>query len=545
MTSEDSFQKMLDVLRGDTIRGVVFSNYNEFGYQNLYSFPPSIEELDVHLPIDKSLYKQWQQDKDQFFTKSFSPPTPPPTKRFGGLRDIALYTERDFLQIAVKSISLLIGEKVLEKDPSLLDMKFYGILPYPDLQVYSYTFFRFYSVTGAEESIPRACTFSILIDKAKKNFIYDNHDFLKELVQNTVNSLVIYLERGEWASEDISKNLIGKLQEIVLSFFYQLLPLSGSYSNPSALDLHRSKKIVFTGLKDSGKNSFLLTLNQKYSKLINKESYQDGDIHMANILGTTVLNWEMDSENILPEHISAHSEIYLDDADMLYFFVDGSDLHKIEESQKLYEHIIKHLMDEHISIPVILIISKIDKEILNNPTILQNIEYIKTQFSEIAANYTNSLHFFETSIFSLSSCLSAFSGGITLLLGVHEKVVDVLKTYTERMKLSGIMLFNEFGLSFSNYINDENNFTEGNSSQSFEILGSHLIDIFEKSKSSVISSETSKIKANLGNGKQILLKKVYTPISFYIVLFCTTPPTDQFIENLKQLRSDLMTQFVK
>ncbi|MHA1110992.1 MAG: hypothetical protein ACTSRE_07805 [Promethearchaeota archaeon] len=536
---------MLDVLRGDTIRGVVFSNYNEFGYQNLYSFPPPIEELDVHLPIDKSLYQQWQQDRDQFFTKSSSPQSPPPTKRFGGLRDIALYTERDFLQIAVKSISLLIGEKVLEKDPSLLDMKFYGILPYPDLQVYSYTFFRFYSLSGTEDTIPRACTFSLLIDKAKKNFIYDNHDFLKELIQNTVNSLVVYLEKGEWTSEDISKNIIGKLQEIVLRFFYQLLPLSGSYSNPSPLDLHRSKKIVFTGLKDSGKNSFLLTLNQKYSKLINKESYQDGDIHMANILGTTVLNWEMDSENILPEHITAHSEIYLHDADMIYFFVDGSDLLKIEESQKLFKYIIHHLIDEHISIPVILIISKIDKEILDNPTILQNIDYIKTHFTDITTNYTNSLHFFETSIFSLSSCLSAFSSGISLLLGAHEKVVDLLKTYTERMKLSGIMLFNEFGLLFSNYISDENNLKQRNSSDSFEILGSHLINIFEKSQTSVISSETSTIKANLGNNQQIILKKIQAPISFYIILFCASPPTNQFFDHLNQLSSDLMTQFVK
>ena len=122
----------------------------------------------------------------------------------------------------------MIGEKVLEKDPSLLDMKFYGILPYPDLQVYSYTFFRFYSVTGEGESVPRACTFSLLIDKTKKNFIYDNHDFLKELIQKTVNSLVKYLENGEWASEEISKDLIGNLQDIILDFFYQLLPLSGS-----------------------------------------------------------------------------------------------------------------------------------------------------------------------------------------------------------------------------------------------------------------------------------------------------------------------------
>ncbi len=439
----------------------------------------------------------------------------------------------------------MIGEKVLEKDPSLLDMKFYGILPYPDLQVHSFTFFRFYSVTGEEESVPRACTFSLLIDKTKKNFIYDNHDFLKELIQKTVNSLVKFLESGEWASEEISKNLIGKLKDITLDFFYQLLPLSGSYTHPSPLDTHRSKKIVFTGLKNSGKNSFLLSLNQKYNQLINKETYQEGDIHMANILGTTVFNWEIDSESILPEHIAAHSEIYLDDADMIYFFVDGSDLQKIEESQELYKHIINHLIDEHISIPMVLIISKIDKEILENPTILQNIDYIKKHFTNIAENYSNSLHFFETSIFSLSSCLSAFSSGITLLITVHESVVDLLKTYSERMKLSGIMLFNESGLSFSNHIDQENNIAEDVSAQSIEILGSHLINIFEKSKSSIISSDTSTIVANLGSNRQIILKKIYFPISFYIVSICSTPPTDHFFEFLNQLSSELIEQFVK
>jgi hypothetical protein len=424
-------------------------------------------------------------------------------------------------------------------------MKFYGILPYPDLQVYSYTFFRFYSVFDNDEKIPRACTFSLLIDKSKKNFIYDNHDFLKELIENTVNSLVHYLERGKWASEDISKGIIGEIQEIVLSFFYQLLPLSGSYSHPSPLDLHRSKKMVFTGLKNSGKNSFLLTLNQKYNKLINKESYQDGDIHMASILGTTVFNWEMESQNILPEHITAHSEIYLDDADMIYFFVDGSDLQKIEESKKLFKYIITHLKDEDISIPVVLITSKIDKNIVDVPTIQQNIEYIKSNFTEIAVNYPNSLHFFETSIFSLSSCLSAFSSGTSFLLGAHEKVVGILKKFSERMALNGIMLFNEFGLLFSSYIDNEIGLMNRISSQSFEILGSHLINIFEKSKSSVLSSDTSTIIATLGTKTQVMLKKTHTPISFYIVSFSSKFPSDEFDEYLDQLSLDLMTQFVK
>ncbi len=534
---------MLDVLRGDTIRGVVFSIYDEFGYQTLYSFPPPIEDLDVHLPIDKSLFEKWQKEKDQFFNKSFSVFHTPPTKRFGGLRDISLYTERDFLQIAVKSISLLIGEKVLERDPSLLNMKFYGILPYPDLHVYSYTFFRFYTITG--QNLPRACTFSLLIDKIKKNFIYDNHDFLNVIIQDIVNSFVAHLETESWTSNKISKEIVGEIQALVKNFFEKLLPISGSYSHVSPLDSHRSKKIIFTGLKNSGKNSYLLTLNRKFSKLVNQETYQDDNLHMAHLLGTTVLNWEFDQKPILPEHIIDHSEIYLDDADVIYFFIDGSNTENITESQVLFTNIITHLNNKLISIPINIIVSKIDKDIQQSPSIQNNIALIKKSFTELSSSYSNPIDFYETSIFSIASCLSAFSSGISYLVNVDEVIQNTLQTFAKKLRLSAIMLFNEFGLKFSSFINLEENLNSISKIQSIELHGSKLINIFEKSKNSIIPQGASVIKANMGKSGFYILKKVFTPYSFYILVVSPIIPEDTIEENLNKLRNELILGFGK
>ena len=526
---------MLDILRGDTIRGVVFSNYDEFGYQNLYSFPPPIENLDINLPIDKSIFKKWQQEKDQFFTQSLPEPTPPPTKRFGGLRDINLFTERDFLQIAVKSISLLIGEKVLEKDPSLLNLKFYGILPFPDLKVYSYTFFRFYAVK--KRNVPHACTFSLLIDKIKTNFIYDNHDLINKLIQETVNSLVVYLEQGEWSSNHISPTIVEKIQNTILNFFNTLLPISSSHVHPS-LDSHRSKKIIVTGLKNSGKNSFLLTLHRKFDQMDNKGTFQNGDIHMVKILGTTVLNWDIEP-NIIPFfNLTAHFEIYLDDADLLFFFVDAADLSSFDESKRLFLSILNHLMKMRVSIPLIVILSKIDKDIQYTPILQQNISIIKNEFSNSSLNYSNTILFFETSIFSISSCLTAFSEGLLPLLGIQKDLHILLKNFSTRLELDGIALLNEYGLVFAEYVEE----SKKRAIPSLSILGYQLISLMNKSQNLGINSENSTISTQLGDHHHILLKKIKFSMKFYILLFRSQSFSHEVQDELHILSQQLAQQ---
>ncbi len=525
---------MLETIKGDTIRGVVFSNYDEFGYQNLYSFPPPIEDLDVHLPIDKSLFKNWQLEKDHFFPPSDIESDSPPTKRFGGLKDIVLFTERDYLQIAVKSISLLIGEKVLEKDPSLLGMQFYGILPYPDLQVYSYTFFRFYSTK--HEKVPRACTFSLLIDQSKRNFIYDNHTFLNDLIQTTVNALVAHLEEGEWSPEEKSTEIVKQLQVTVYNFFQKLQPISGLTSSSERtppFTSHHSKKIVFTGLPNSGKNSFLLTLNRKYSKMITGK-VQNTEKPTFDVMGTTILNWETDPDIIMHENLCVNAEIYLDDAHLIYFFVDGSNLNSIENSQKLLTSIIEHLDTTNNRIPILVLISKIDKDIQNTQMIQDNIAFIRSKFTSISALYDFPLHFFETSIFSLSSCLSAFSGGIALLMK-NKNITSLLEKFSDNHDKIQILLFNEYGLALT-----PQKSSKLSNSHFLEIIGSQLIHILKKTESWNISSNLSTISTTLGANRYVLIKKILSPTPFFILLYDTQTFSSDMSLHLDELGREII-----
>ena len=44
MRDLSKFEPVFEILRGSTIRGIVFSIYDKFGPQTLYSFPPPVEQ---------------------------------------------------------------------------------------------------------------------------------------------------------------------------------------------------------------------------------------------------------------------------------------------------------------------------------------------------------------------------------------------------------------------------------------------------------------------------------------------------------------------
>ncbi|MBN2156505.1 MAG: hypothetical protein JW776_10725 [Candidatus Lokiarchaeota archaeon] len=494
----------------------------------MYSFPPAVENLDTHLSIQSSLFKQWQLEKDQFFKKTFNGPEIPPIKRFGGLSDIMLFTERDFLQIAVKSISLLIGERVLDKDPSLLRMQFYGILPYPDFQVYSYTFFRFYSVIG--ENIPRACTFSLLIDKNKKNFIYEHHKFLQQLINDTVNSLVVHLEQGEWTSENISKAIVEKLHGTIFHFFRSLSNLSKTDQFIAPLTSYRTKKIVFTGLKHSEINRFLISLKQCSAK--KQRSDIETEIPITRLFETTVLRWDSNEDG----------ESYLDNIDLLYYFVDGTDVYKIEEDQIFYSKIIEHLGKKEIRIPILVIISKNGEDIIDSLASHQTILRIKEQFQSFTSKHEYQVRFFETDKFSPSACLSVFSEGLSLLMGTQNDITPILTRFSDKWNVPALFLYNQTGLAFSKYIS-KNLSMNYPSPQGIELTGTNLVSIFDISKPLGHKSPNSEISVEMGKNYSAILKKINWFIPFYILAFTSRSTSEFDIANLNVLGMELIDLF--
>ena len=90
-------------------------------------------------------------------------------------------TLRHCIQVSIKNLSLLIGDRVYdESDEEVLNLQHFGVLPYPDFNLTSLTFFRF--IKPKFSTKPIASSFSILVDENKRSFLYNNVNQIKPLV---------------------------------------------------------------------------------------------------------------------------------------------------------------------------------------------------------------------------------------------------------------------------------------------------------------------------------------------------------------------------
>jgi hypothetical protein len=107
------------------------------------------------------------------------------------------------------------------------------------------------------------------------------------------------------------------------------------------------------------------------------------------------------------------AEVYLFDTNLIYFFDNGTDYAAIDENVKWLELILKNLKRNSIEIPIIIIITRIDSDISEKPEIRKIVSEIKSKLSSVALRYMKNFTFFETSLFEISTILSAFSNGLS------------------------------------------------------------------------------------------------------------------------------------
>jgi hypothetical protein len=131
--------------------------------------------------------------------------------------------------------------------------------------------------------------------------------------------------------------------------------------------------------------------------------------------------------------------------------------------------------------------------------------------------------------------VTAFSEGTTVLLRNSDKIKKILKNYALTQKLPNLMLFNEYGLSFSAYINPAFEIPNYTTRQSIEILGLQLINIFKKSHSKLFSKELTNISIQLRENLYAILIKTRSLEPFYI-FYCSESQYDtkanEFIKNM-------------
>jgi len=396
------------------------------------------------------------------------------------------------LQISMKTISLLMGERTYQDGDKFDEVKYYGILPFPDFGLDALSFF-FLLRDETARGQAKAATITLLTQEKNKDFLYENMPFLQTVISNAAAKIMGSRETS--VHNAALNNMIAEIQ-------------AHEKQKASPFGAGRKYKILFTGLDSSGKTSFLLGVQEKYSKLLGTRPTRGVDRSVTELFGAKLVEWELGGQKHYREAIQTSGTV-LYGTDVLFFLVDGRAINRLEEATDFFKNILKFLKGNDIHVPIVVCIHKIDPDLREHADARANIEKIEQKFREITPD-VNQLKFFETSIFDHWSLLQAFSYGVSRLSPNREIAHLQLTQLAGKIHAEGLYLLNEAGLVLSDYVQN------ATISEALEISVPHLFSIFRNfRKGNLIQKDRAVWK--LDNHVVILQKLAFQKYILYLV----------------------------
>jgi small GTP-binding protein len=339
------------------------------------------------------------------------------------------------LQISMKSISLLMGEHTYQDGESTEDVKYFGILPFPDLKMDGLTYF-FLVPDEAARGSARATTITILVSESNQSFLYDHMNELHNIIHETSNKISYIVPVDDFTSMMV--NLLNNLNDFVKQISF-----------PSAIK--RTAKLLFAGLDNSGKTSMILGLEKKYSKLINVQPSKGVTRTYTSILGMTITAWDLAGQITYRNQYLKDAELYLFDSDLLFYLIDVKDITRQQESLDYFEQIILALRNFEENPPIIVCLHKTDPDLPQD--LRENISSIKERFDAVSEGFN--VRYFETTIFEPYSLITAFSYGLAVLSPNRDLFLLQLENLATATNAQSVLLLNDKGLIISNYSTNE------------------------------------------------------------------------------------------
>lgn len=403
---------MEELLKSSIIKGFVFSVFGELGPTPIFSFPNYVTEKELE-----------EINKDS------------------KIREDLVLSYRDITQISIKNLSLFISDKIVLEEKDLSKIQYFAILPYPDFNTTSLTYFHFIRTDPKNNPIPTA--FSILAEEKSRSFLYNNINRIKPVVTEFFKVFDKNLHDTYPPRENVEKNF----QDLLID----LIEIEKNPSTP--ITTHRKMKILFAGLDNSGKTSFLLSVDRRYSKLIGLKPTAGASIKSIEALGATIFLWDLGGQRKFREKYINKAEIYLYEADLLFYFIDIKDKTRFDESIEYLQNFKNVLKEFNQNTPIVYILSKGDSDVLNTGEIKENIEFIRTKLRKISQD--DSLETYTTSIFQIYTILRAFSSGISKLSPNRDLINYNLKSFSLITDTYLTLLLSVDGLVLADYYNKE------------------------------------------------------------------------------------------
>jgi small GTP-binding protein len=408
--------------------------------------------------------------------------------------------ESSRLLIAMKTISLLMGDTVYQNGTSTEDVNYFGILPFPDLKLNGLTYF-FLILDKTARGNAKAATITVLIDEDDRVFFYENMKYLRIIIDRAASKVQLAktFEENEVIMNELKAELFEFTSEIKDPF-----------------SLFRQIKILMIGLDRAGKTSFLLAVKKQYSEIIKTlptKGVARSNEKVFEEQNSTISVWDLGGQKMYREKFLEQRKVYLYNVDLLFYFIDIQDFSRINESVELFTKVVEFLVELEEYPPIVVCLNKCDPDIKDSEDIKANIKKIIEQINDVSASFF--IKIFETSIFDGFSLISAYSYGLSQLSPNREIFKNQLKHFAKKISSDAILLLNENGIILSNFSGI------GISEKVFEISAPHFQTLYKTFKEFKLLKQDFLISSGITDeSKKIIFKRISVEkYNLYLLLF--------------------------
>ena len=236
------------------------------------------------------------------------------------------------LIIAMKTISLLMGDSVYQSGEGIEGINYFGILPFPDLGLNGLTYF-FLIADEEARGQAKAATITILIEEKNNSFFYTNMKYLRILLDNAATNIQNTTKLNDY---DI---IMESLREDLFEFTKEI---------KDPFSTKRKIKVIFAGLDRAGKTSFRLGVQGKFSEIIKAlptKGVERSEEKIFDEQSSQISIWDLGGQKKYREKYLEQSKVYLYNVDLLFYIIDIQDTKRIEVSLDLFKQIVETLKE--------------------------------------------------------------------------------------------------------------------------------------------------------------------------------------------------------
>ena len=217
------------------------------------------------------------------------------------------------------------------------------------------------------------------------------------------------------------------------------------------------KKILMIGLDNGGKTSILAVLQDKFSIIKSLLPTRGVKREKLDFFGYPILSWDLGGQVQYREKLYFNRpELFFTEADLILYVIDTQENDRFAEAANYFRQVLKALVGLNEFPPVMIVLSKSDKDIRTSLEWQNNVSAIKNKFNSIVGEYENlSIHYSDTTIYQRDTILQMFSEALKLISGTSEIIENIIEDFTHTIEGKAASLISMDGLIFGSFTSSD------------------------------------------------------------------------------------------